>query len=70
MSHVVLILCGQCFRGNIMETKAEPNVFYCIQMSGFNGTSFEANIGKGQKLKVNFGVFCPVELRQCNFELS
>jgi hypothetical protein len=71
MSHVVLVLCGHFFLDNIMETKVEHNVlFHSIPISGFNGTSFAASIGKGQNLKLNFGMFCPVELRRCNFELS
>jgi hypothetical protein len=36
-------------------------------MSGFNGTSFDDSIGKGQNLKPNFGIFCPVELRLTHF---
>jgi hypothetical protein len=47
MSYVVLMLCGHCFRDNIMETKDEPNVFlYCIAMHGFNGTSPALEKGK------------------------
>jgi hypothetical protein len=46
-----------------METKAEQFFYlYFVLMSGFNGTSFDDNIGKGHKLMPNFGIFCPVEL--------
>jgi hypothetical protein len=44
-----------------METKDEPNVFLLHTDAWFQW--YIASIGKGQKLKANFGMFCPVELR-------
>jgi hypothetical protein len=61
MSYVVLMLCGHCFKDNIMETKDEPNVFLLHTDAWFQW--YIASIGKGQKLKTNFGMFCPVKLR-------
>jgi hypothetical protein len=41
-----------------------------VPISGFDGTSFEGILSKGQNLKEKCGIFSPLEFSRCTFEVS